>query len=396
MALKFWMGLGSIYAVMAAAPLVEHLVDGPLPSAPLQAAAKAATQPVAQPKRPAPPAPASLQSQIDEIAAAYREPVGIAISDVSAGWTAAHLGDMPCPQQSVSKLWVAISVLDAVDHGRLRLNTPVLMTRADLSVFFQPIARKVGPLGYMTTVEELLQRAISDSDNAANDMLIRLMGGPEKVTAAIVRKQISGVRVGYEERVLQAKTAGLEWHNEWAGNMGFREARAALPGPVRDAAMAAYLADPPDAATADGMTDGLRRLKRGELLSPRSTQILLDIMATTRNGPRRLKGGLPEGWSISHKTGTGQDLRNYSVGINDVGVITAPDGHAYAVAVFIPKTVKGVGARLIFMQKVSEALVEHWSHEKGVAVVKAQGGGTEADEVTDPTPDTAIRRHRRT
>ena len=84
--------------------------------------------------------------------------------------------------------------------------------------------------------------------------------------------------------------------------------------------------------------DALARLKRGALLSPASTARLLDILALTDTGPLRLKAGLALRWSIAHKTGTGQDLADRSTGYNDVGLITAPDGRTYAVAVMIAST----------------------------------------------------------
>jgi beta-lactamase class A len=355
--------LGAVFGIMAFVPFAARMV-APAHARPVLRAVVAKVKPVAEP--PAPPAPAALQEAIEKTSARFGH-VGIAIRDIRNGWVAQVNGAELDPQQSVSKLWVAIAVLDAVDRGQLRLNQPVLMRRDDLSVFYQPIARKVGSMGYVTTVQELLERALTDSDNAANDKLIRLIGGPQPIVETMKRKGLWGVRVGDEERVLQSKMAGMTWQPEWAGNMGFREARAALPGNVRDAAMAAYLANPDDGATPLGMVSGLARLQRHEILSAQSSDLLLSIMADARTGKRRLKGGLPDDWTIAHKTGTGQDLRNYSVGINDVGVVTAPDGHAYAIAVMIPKTSRGVGARMDFMQHISEDLVAFWNAEHGVA-----------------------------
>ncbi len=369
----------------AALPVAAHFI--PLPK---DDAAKPAHKPAVvavKPPPPAPPGPATLQEAIERASERFGH-VAIAIKDVQKGWVAQVNGNELAPQQSVSKLWVAIAALDAVDHGRLRLNQPVLVTKQDLSVFYEPIARKVGSMGYMTTVQELIERALVDSDNAANDKLIRILGGPGPIRQVMAKKGIWGVRAGDEERVMQAKTSGLVWRDDWGGNMGFREARAALPGPVRDQAMANYLANPDDGATPLGMVDGLARLKKHEILSPQSSDLLLQIMSDARTGKRRLKGGLPDDWAIAHKTGTGQDLRNYSVGINDVGVVTAPDGTNYAVAVMIPKTSKGVGARMDFMQHISEALVAEWQAEHGVA------GPVKARVEEDPRP-VRVRGHAR-
>jgi beta-lactamase class A len=83
-------------------------------------------------------------------------------------------------------------------------------------------------------------------------------------------------------------------------------------------------------------------------------------MAQCHTGSSRLRAGLPGDWGIAHKTGTGPDWRGASVGINDVGLITAPDGHSYAVAVMLRETRKPVGARQAFMQKVARTVVDYW------------------------------------
>jgi beta-lactamase class A len=395
---KVAVSVAALWLVMAALPPLAR-ITGPDVAMRRQAASVLANAETKTPDEPAPTprplraGPPALQARLDEITQRFGGKVGIAITDVDAGWTVTEDGAGAYPQQSVSKLWVAIAVLDAVDRGKLSLDRPILMTRSDLSVFYQPIARKVGSLGYQTSIRELLLRAITDSDNAANDMLIRQAGGPGPITAALKRKHLEGVRVGYEERILQSRMAGMEWRPEYAGSILFREARAALPDTVRDQAMAAYLADPPDAASPLGMVAGLRRLKRGELLSPASTQLLLEILSETRTGPRRLKGGLPDGWTILHKTGTGQDLRNYSVGINDVGILIAPDGRAYAVAVMIAKTTRGVGARMAFMQQVAEALAQTWDGSSGKADATQTTESAKTAPPPEPAPHVARGRH---
>src|SRR5688572_14665166 len=59
---------------------------------------------------PQPPAPPSvLRGALQRLALAYAEPVGIAVSDVDEGWIADVNGDVAMPQQSVSKLWVAVA-----------------------------------------------------------------------------------------------------------------------------------------------------------------------------------------------------------------------------------------------------------------------------------------------
>jgi len=310
---------------------------------------------------PAPPAPQDLQAKLAALAEAYREPVGIAVTDVNARWTAQVAGEEVFPQQSVSKLWVALSVMQAVDRGALSLDRQVVLTPDDRSVFYQPLASHIrGQAGYATTVYDLLRRQLTESDNAANDKLIRELGGGEAVTSTLAAKGLDGLGVGETERELQTRTAGLTWRPEYGQTWIFKQAREQLPDEVREAALNDYLAHPADGAKPAAITETLAALKRGELLSPNSTEVMLGLMAQCRTGSSRLRGGLPGDWGIAHKTGTGPDWRGASVGINDVGVITAPDGHSYAVAVMMRETRKPVGARQAFMQKVARAVVDYW------------------------------------
>ena len=315
---------------------------------------------------PAPPAPAELQDKLAALAAAYREPVGVAVTDVSQRWTAHVAGDQVFPQQSVSKLWVALSVMQAIDRGGMSLEQQVVLTPDDRSVFYQPLASRIrGPGGYATTVYDLLRRQLIESDNAANDKLVRELGGGAAITRTLAEKGLVGLGVGETERELQTRTAGLSWRPEYGQTWIFKQAREQLPDAVRDAALDDYLAHPADGAKPAAIAEALAALQRGELLSKGSTQLMLELMAQCRTGNSRLRAGLPSDWSIAHKTGTGPDWRGASVGINDVGLITAPDGHAYAVAVMMRETRKPFSARQAFMQKVARAVVEHWRSAPG-------------------------------
>jgi beta-lactamase class A len=184
------------------------------------------------------------------------------------------------------------------------------------------------------------------------------------VTDAIAEKGLKGLAVGGTERDLQTRTAGLTWAPELGMTWIWKAARAKLPDAVRDQALAEYLADPPDGATPAGITQALAALKRGELLSRASTDFMLGLMGEARTGAMRLRGGLSPGWTLAHKTGTGPDWRGASVGINDVGLLTAPDGRTYAVAVMIRQTRAPASARHRIMQGVTRAVIAQWTDNR--------------------------------
>ena len=106
----------------------------------------------------------------------------------------------------------------------------------------------------------------------------------------------------------------------------------------------------------------LAKLKEGEMLSSASSQLLMSIMSEAKTGPQRIKGGVPAGWKYLHKTGTGQELAPRSTGYNDIGIMTAPDGTSYAVAVMIGSTTEPIPVRWQLMQAVAKAVAAN--HEK--------------------------------
>ena len=196
----------------------------------------------------------------------------------------------------------------------------------------------VGGGTYTTTVLALLTEALTKSDNTANDKLMRVAGGPDTVRAMIVAKRLGAIRFYDGERALQSRIAGLTWSQNFSIGDAFYKARNALPMSIRRSLFNRYIEDPYDGASPAALVETLTRLKRSELLSPSSTARLLTIMSNTRTGKNRLRGGLKPGWTLNHKTGTGQVLDGVQAGYNDIGIITAPDGRSYAVAVMIKKT----------------------------------------------------------
>jgi beta-lactamase class A len=307
-----------------------------------------------------PSAALHLDAALQRLGKNFRGDVGIAVRDVQTGWTSHYRGLDYFPQQSVSKLWVALSVFDGIDRGKLRLEGAIEVRADDLTVFHQPIRRTVLRSGsFRTNIEDLLVRALTQSDNTANDRLLNAVGGPDAVRALLSAKNIGGVRFGPGERLLQSQTAGLSWQPGYATGTNFVDARAALPDSIRREAFDAYTTDPVDGATPYGMVDALARLSDGQPISAPSTARLTTIMGDTRTGALRLKSGLRPGWRLAHKTGTGQVLDGEQAGYNDVGLLTSPNGRTYAVAVLIGRTSRPLAERSQLMRGVLAATAEY-------------------------------------
>jgi beta-lactamase class A len=326
------------------------------------------------PARAAVPAPRYLADQVDQLGKQFNGRVGIAVRSVDDGWETGWKDNELYPQQSVSKLWVSITALEAADRGKVSMDDKVTLDRDDITLFHQPIAALIRQSGtYTTTLGDLMFKAITTSDNTCNDKLMRSVGGPGAVRDMIERKHLGAIRFYNGERALQSKIAGLIWSPSYSIGNAFYDARDALPKSVREAAFNRYVEDPYDGAAPSAIVAALARLKRGELLSPESTRRLLWIMGNTKTGANRLKGGLKPGWSLSHKTGTGQVYGPYQAGYNDIGILTAPDGRSYAVAVMIKKTSVPLPTRMTLMNNVVRAVINQ--HDMLYAPYVAQQAG---------------------
>ncbi len=303
--------------------------------------------------RPAP----ELVAEIQTLWKAFPGKTGIAVRRIDGDWVFGQRGDELFPQQSVSKLWVAMAWFDAVDRGDLQPGSPVRIGPDDLTLFHQPIATRVRQNGEVVEAASVLvESAIVTSDNTANDSVLRTVGGPSAVRNFLSRKNIGGVKFGPGERIMQSQIAGLSWSQAMSDGRAFQAERSKLPDWIRKKALESYVAEPIDGASPVAIVNALARLARGELLSETSTRQMMGMLERVQSGPQRLKAGVPDGWRVGHKTGTGQVLESIATGYNDVGIITAPDGTRYAVAVMLGSTTASVPERMALMQSVARAI----------------------------------------
>jgi beta-lactamase class A len=222
-----------------------------------------------------------------------------------------------------------------VDAGRVSLTEILSIRPEDLSPAWSPIA-DAWPGRSTYSVQELLEAAVSNSDNTAADLLMKRIGGPGVVSAWLQGKNVAEIRVDRYEREVQPNVYGMaSFRAAWKGDAAFSAARATVPPGRRRAAMLAYMADPRDSATPRGMLGFLRKLDEGELISPASTARLLTIMINMTHGSDRLKAGLPKDARFAHKMGTSGTDQGLNAAFNDVGVFTLADRRSYAIAAFL-------------------------------------------------------------
>ena len=260
--------------------------------------------------------------------------VAVSVLDLSTGTHASVQGNALMPMMSVFKLPLAVLTLDQVDRGQLELDQRAPIAEADVDDAL-PFATAWKEGEHAPTIEALLAWMIRDSDNTAADQLLALIGGGSVATARRSALGVTGIRIVEPEVSIGARLdcAGLAapaggW--TWAAVHSCPD----VPDAQRAAAAEHEVAAAGNAATTEGLVDLLARLGRGALLTDPSRRWLLGAMASTRNGSRRLKALLPPGTPVAHRPGTAYTTEmGMSVAINDIGLVTMPDGHQFAIAV---------------------------------------------------------------
>ncbi len=277
----------------------------------------------------------SLEEEWREIARATDGTVGAAALWLDSGRLVSLNGDNRFPLASVCKLPLAMNILALVEEGKLKLNREIEVVQSDLWPGVSEIA-KAWPKQRSWPLEEMTRLMVARSDNTAEEILYRLGGGAPAMAARFRQWKIDGIRIDRSER----------------------ECAAAQTGATPEASYQAtlrYLADPRDTGSPNGTVQLLARLFRGELLSRESTARMIEMLKATSTGPKRLKGLLPPGTVVAHKTGTTGVVKRLAAGTNDSGVIFLPNGSQIAVSVYIKASTKDDATRDRVIARIARA-----------------------------------------
>jgi beta-lactamase class A len=273
--------------------------------------------------------------------------VGASALHLETGAEASIRGGERFPLASVCKLPIAMNILAMVGEDKLSLKGEIEVPHYDVVPGVSEIAerwprQKRFPLG------EMLQLMLTASDNTAVETLFRIGGGATGMAARLRQWQIEGIRVDRSERQCNLDAAGatnIPPANEWTPSL-FDDLTKAIPPKQRLVAMRRFIADPRDTATPNASVQLLKKAFQGEILSPELTTELVKMMEATTTGTARIKGLLPAGTVVAHKTGTSATVSGFNAATNDVGVVMLPKrGGRLAVAVYVKGSSRPIEVR---------------------------------------------------
>lgn len=261
--------------------------------------------------------PALAQGREDEVREAlfaldrkHGGRLGVAILDSGTGRLVAHRGQERFAMASTFKFVAAALVLKRVDHGEENLDRRIAYAKADL-VPYSPVTEK--HVGAGMTVAELCEATITLSDNTAGNLLLDSFGGPKALTGFMRSLGDEASRLDRREPELNEAAIG----------------------------------DPRDTTTPVAMAGLLREAVLGAALSPASRQQLTAWLVATKTGNKRLRAGVPQGWRVADKTGTGMNNAT-----NDIGVIWPPGRAPLVVVAYYAEAQASVAEREAVLAEV--------------------------------------------
>lgn len=218
--------------------------------------------------------------------------LGVSALNTNNQFEISYRADERFPFCSTFKLLIAGAVLALSDKQAGLLEQPVPLNPSEL-VGYSPITEK--HLGQSMKVADLCAATVQYSDNLAANTLLRLLGG-------------------------------LNALNEFTRSIGdhvFRldrwevELNSAIPGDERDT------------TSPKAMRSSLMALTYGDALSPQKRELLQQWLKGNTTGDHRIRAGVPAGWQLGDKTGSG----DYGT-TNDVAVIWPPKQKPIFLAIY--------------------------------------------------------------
>ncbi|REC50307.1 CGA/CIA family class A beta-lactamase [Chryseobacterium pennipullorum] len=246
----------------------------------------------------------TLDQKINIITKDKKATVGISVVGFDHHFKYSKNGDLKLPMMSVFKFHIACTALDLVDHGKLSLDQKVFIKKSDLHENTWSPFRDQHPKGNMeASLREVIDYTVALSDNNLCDVLLNLIGGTKAVQQFMNSRGVKNFQIRHNEHDMALKGWDSLYENY---------------------------------STVNSITEVLKKLHYGKLLSKNSTDDLIQMMLGTKTGMNKLVEQLPKNTPVAHKTGSsGKRDSILTIAENDMGIVTLPNGKQYAIAIFV-------------------------------------------------------------
>ncbi|MBJ7265293.1 MAG: class A beta-lactamase [Burkholderiaceae bacterium] len=242
------------------------------------------------------PLPESVLQQVQAVESRLGARVGVALVDVASARHWAWRGHERFPLNSTFKAFACAALLARVDAAGSSLARTTTISKADI-VSYSPVFES--QIGHSVTLAQLCEAAVTMSDNAAANLILKNIDGPEGFTRFM--------------RSLGDDASRLDRFEP--------ELNEATPGDLRDT------------TTPAAIVHAVLRLVEGDALTVASKARLVRWMRDNRVAGPVLRAVLPEGWQIADRTGAG-GYGSRSI----VAVVWPSDGTPWGIAIYLTQS----------------------------------------------------------
>ena len=272
-----------------------------------------------------------LRQEVQQIVQNKNAVVGVYLLDKNGEPLVSINAEHHLPMQSVYKFHIALALLAEVDKGRFSLEQPIQITSKDLEGDTYSPIRDEFPNGTTLPLSKIISYTVSQSDNVGCDKMIALLGGADQVDSYFKNNGFSDIAIKHTEAVQQSA-----WHlqfDNWT--------------------------------TAKASSELLKRFYENKppYLSESSYHFIWKTMRETSTGGNRLKGELPEGTVVAHKTGTSGRKEGVRAAINDMGIIFLPNGDPVYLTVFVSASTEDDDTNEKIIAEIAKATWDYFSND---------------------------------
>jgi len=221
----------------------------------------------------------TIQKKLTELENSFDGRIGLYAINTANHQKIEHRSQERFPIQSTFKVLAVSAILKESATTPNLLEQKMLFQNKDL-VSNSPVTEKHIPDGMK--ISELCAAAIMYSNNTATNLLLQKLGGPKNITAFARSIHDNQFRIDSWEPELNSDPHNII-----------------------------------DTSTPKAMAKSLQKLTLGNVLTAPSRDKLIQWMKDNTTGNTRIRAGVPQGWVVADKTGTGAD---YGIS-NDIAVI---------------------------------------------------------------------------
>lgn len=273
----------------------------------------------------------SLRYKIQQIVLNKNAIVGVSIAGTDGKELISLNAERHYPLQSVFKFHIALVVLSQIDKGKFSLDQKIEIQKNELLPDLWSPLRTENPNGGSFPISKIIEYTVSKSDNVGCDALLRLLGGTKVVNDYFKKMGFKDISIKLNEEVMQSNW-DLMFQN-WTT---------------------------PKAANATLVKFYSNKKK---LLSQKSYDFLWQVMKETTTGMGRLKGKLPAGTIVAHKTGSsGVNKEGLTAAVNDIGIIFLPNGKYFFISIFVTNSKENEATNEEIIADIAKATWDYYTN----------------------------------